>query len=50
MFSIGFSQVEEVRRYIAGQEEHHRRVGFQDELRRLLAHYEIPFDKRYVWD
>jgi putative transposase len=50
MFSIGFSQLEEVRRYIAGQEEHHRNVSFQDEFRRLLQRYEIPYDDRYVWD
>jgi len=50
MFSIGFSQVDVVRRYIAGQEEHHRKVSFQDELRELLRKYEVEFDERYVWD
>ncbi|MBU6400850.1 MAG: transposase [Verrucomicrobia bacterium] len=50
MFSIGFSQLEAVRSYIANQEEHHRKVGFQDELRRLLERYEVQFDERYVWD
>ncbi len=50
IFSIGFSQIETVRDYIAGQEEHHRKVSFQDELRTLLKRYEIEFDERYVWD
>jgi putative transposase len=50
MFSIGFSQVEAMRVYIAGQEAHHRRQTFQDELRQLLRRYEIAFDERYVWD
>jgi len=50
VFSIGYSQVEEVRRYIAGQEEHHRKLTFQDEFRRLLARYEVSFDEAYVWD
>jgi len=50
IFSIGFSQVEPVRNYIAGQEEHHRKVTFQDEFRELLRRYEIEFDERYVWD
>ena len=36
-FSIGFSQVEAVRRYIRNQAEHHRRYSFQDEFRRMLA-------------
>ena len=50
IFSIGFSQIEDVRRYIAGQEQHHRKVSFQDEFRLLLKRYEIAYDERYVWD
>jgi len=50
IFSIGFSQIGSVRRYIAGQEEHHRKVSFQDEFRLFLKRYEIEFDERYVWD
>jgi putative transposase len=50
IFSTGFSQIETVRNYIAGQEEHHRKVSFQDEFRELLRRYEIEFDERYVWD
>lgn len=36
--------------YIDGQEEHHRKVGFQDEYRNLLNEHGIDFDERYVWD
>ncbi|MGH7975851.1 MAG: IS200/IS605 family transposase [Limisphaerales bacterium] len=50
IFSIGFSQIESVKEYIAGQEEHHRKISFQDELRQLLKRYEIEFDERYMWD
>lgn len=50
VFSIGQSQVDDVRAYIAGQEEHHRKISYQDEFRRLLQRYEIAFDERYVWD
>jgi REP element-mobilizing transposase RayT len=50
IFSIGFSQVETVRNYIAGQEEHHRKVSFQDEFREFLKRYAVEFDERYVWD
>ncbi len=50
IFSIGFSQLESVRHYIASQPEHHRKMSFQDEFRRLLRRYEIEFDERYVWD
>ena len=37
-------------RLIAGQEEHHRKLTFQDEFRRLLQRYELTFDEAYVWD
>jgi REP element-mobilizing transposase RayT len=50
IFSVSFSQVDTVRQYIAGQEEHHRKVSFQDEYREFLKRYEIEFDERFVWD
>jgi len=50
IFSIGFSQVEAVRRYIAAQETHHQKVTFQEELREFLQRYGIAFDERYVWE
>jgi putative transposase len=49
-FSIGQSQVVAVKRYIARQKIHHRRVTFQDEYRRFLKSYGIEWDERYVWD
>ena len=49
-FSVGYSQLDSVRAYIARQESHHRRVSFKDEFRRMLSNYEIAFDERYVWD
>jgi hypothetical protein len=35
---------------IARQEEHHRKIGFQDELRAWLRKHEIEWDEKYVWD
>jgi len=49
-FSVSQSQSSRVQRYIAGQEEHHRRSSFQDEFRQLLRKHGIEFDERYVWD
>jgi REP element-mobilizing transposase RayT len=49
-FSIGESQADAVIRYIQNQEEHHRKVTFQDEFRQFLERYKIAYDKRYVWD
>jgi hypothetical protein len=39
-----------VKRYIENQEEHHRKMTFQDELRALLKRHGIEFDERYIWD
>ncbi|MEO5914518.1 MAG: IS200/IS605 family transposase [Luteolibacter sp.] len=50
MFSISPSHRPAVEEYISDQAEHHRKVTFQEEYRRLLNRYEIPFDERYVWD
>jgi REP element-mobilizing transposase RayT len=49
-FSVSQSAVEEVRKYIRNQREHHKKVSFQDEFRAFLKRYEIEFDERYVWD
>jgi putative transposase len=49
-FSVSQSNLEQVKQYIASQEEHHRKTTFQDELRSLLRKHEIEFDERYVWD
>ena len=49
-FSVSQSNVGQVKLYIANQEEHHRKMTFQDELRLLLNRHEIEFDERYVWD
>ena len=50
VFSIGFSQIESARGYIVRQEEHHKKISFQDEFRQFLQRYHIAFDERYVWD
>jgi len=49
-FSVSQSQVEHVRRYIENQEEHHRKVSFEEEYRTFLRRHRIAFDERYVWD
>jgi REP-associated tyrosine transposase len=49
-FSVSLSQLEPVRRYIDGQQEHHRTRAFQEEYRELLRKHGVDFDERYVWD
>jgi len=50
MFSVSPGHRLAVEGYLANQAEHHRRVTFQEEYRRLLNKYEISFDERYVCD
>jgi REP-associated tyrosine transposase len=40
-FSVSASNLERVKSYIANQEEHHRKIGFQDELRKLLTRHKV---------
>jgi hypothetical protein len=47
---VSQSNLDQVKQYIAGQEEHHHKIGFQDELRALLRKHEIEWDEKYVWD
>jgi putative transposase len=49
-FSVGQSDVERVRRYIATQEEHHRKNTFQEEYRAILKEFEVQYDERCVRD
>jgi REP element-mobilizing transposase RayT len=49
-FSVSKSSLEDVRTYIANQEEHHRHVSFQDEYLAFLKRHEIDYDPRFVFD
>jgi putative transposase len=49
-FSIGWSQLDDLMRYIETQEQHHHKRTFQEEYRDLLKKYHVEFDERYVWD
>jgi REP element-mobilizing transposase RayT len=42
-FTVSYSQVEVVRAYIRNQEEHHRRLAFQQEFRAFLRRHGIEF-------
>lgn len=49
-FSVSQSSKESIIAYIATQEEHHRKMTFQEEFRVLLQKHGVPFDERYLWD
>ncbi len=49
-FTVSASQCDRLRAYIRGQEKHHEKQSFQDELRELLRKHGVEFDERYIWD
>ena len=48
-FSIGKSDIPELKKYIERQKEHHRKRTFQEELIAFLDEYGIAYDERYLW-
>jgi REP element-mobilizing transposase RayT len=49
-FTVSASQADKVRRYIAGQQEHHRRRTFQEEFVAFLQAHEIAYNEDYLWE
>ena len=49
-FSVSLSNLEKVEAYLHGQEEHHKRVTFQEEYLAFLRRHRMTFDERYLWD
>jgi putative transposase len=49
-FSVSQSNLQQVKRYIANQEVHHRKISFQDEVRALLQRHHMEWDERYIWE
>lgn len=49
-FSVSQSNVNEVKQYICQQEEHHKKMSYQDEFLMLLEKHGIPFDRKFVWE
>ena len=49
-FGVSESNIPQLKRYIQNQEEHHRRMTFQDEFRELCTRHRIELDDRYAWD
>jgi len=50
VFSVSHSRRDDVDQYIRTQDEHHAKITFQDEFRKLCKYHEIEIDERYVWD
>ena len=48
-FSVGQSVVDKTIQYVDNQQEHHRKLSFQDEYLQFLKLYGIEYDDRYVF-
>ncbi len=49
-FSYGKSQLDEVYKYIANQEVHHKKRTFREEYLKFLKKFEIEYEEKYLFD
>ena len=49
-FNVSVSQLNTLIGYIRNQEQHHRKMTFQEEFLALLKKHRIEYDERYLWD
>ncbi|MBI4580656.1 MAG: IS200/IS605 family transposase [Planctomycetes bacterium] len=48
-FTVSHSNIEKVCDYILRQEEHHRRLTFQEEFVQFLERHGVEYDLEYIW-
>ncbi len=49
-FTVSFSQLDSLRKYLRGQEEHHKTHTFEEEYAALLKRHEISFDPKHLFE
>ena len=49
VFSVSESNVAAVTKYIANQEEHHKKHSFQEEFVAFLKKNNVAYDEKYIW-
>lgn len=50
-FSLSGSHLDVVTRYIANQQEHHKKMTYREEVERLMKKYNVrEYDPEYYWD
>ena len=50
IFSVSATRVQNVKRYIERQADHHKIKTFREEFIEFLQEYDIDYDERYLWD
>jgi putative transposase len=48
VFTVGYRERDIIHRYIAGQEDHHRKKVFREELMEMLGDAGVDFDPKYL--
>ena len=49
-FAISPKDLDKVIHYIENQEVHHKKIGYQDEVRRFFRRYGVTYNEQYFWD
>ena len=49
-FTVSYSHIELVQKYIVGQREHHKTKSFEEEYIELLRKHDIQFERRYLFE
>jgi putative transposase len=49
-FSVSLSNLDQVKGYLAKQEEHHRVKTFKEEFVDFLKRHYLEYDEKYLWD
>lgn len=47
-FSVSYSALEQVQKYIQCQEQHHAKMSFEEEYLKLLNLHQLKYDERFV--
>lgn len=50
VFSYSKSHIDAVYKYIANQEEHHKKQNFKDEYVSFLNKFNVKFDEKYIFE
>ena len=48
-FSYAKSQIDDVVKYIANQQVHHKKATFIDEYKKMLEKFDVSYDERYIF-
>ncbi len=49
-FAVSHSDLEEVKRYIANQVEHHTTMTFKEEFISFLENHDLEYNEKYLWE